>query len=462
MISRVFDCHAESDLLSFARRRANARVTGRGFVPGVLTAVVLVPIAGAADPPEGWLAGLVGALTVLVLHLFTRGRAPWGPLVWLIAIAAVLVPRTWVPPIGPALFAAAGVCAVLWLATRRTRDRGRDRPPRGSPERMAQEVMGRTGEQQVRSTLRRELPDEYVLINGLLVPRAAGDIDHVVVGPSGVFLLETKTMAGHIVCEADGTWRRTKLGRGGTTYAGFIGDPAAQVKRNIMAVRACLQERVPALFGGVPLWVEGVVVFAHPRSALTVEHSRVTAMRLDDAAQHIRSHRPRRPLDAQDVDRVVGALLSASRERGQVAALGAQALVEMALALPVVLTLLFGTVALSRVVQAHTAVISLAHEVARAGALAATPPEARLRMERRSEQLAPNLGLRIESLELRVDESRFARERGQVSASVLYRVELGDLPMVGWISSSTMVRARHVEWVDPFRSGVQTVSGDAR
>ena len=36
------------------------------------------------------------------------------------------------------------------------------------------------------------------------------------------------------------------------------------------------------------------------------------------------------------------------------------------------------------------------------------------------------------------------------------------LPMVGWISSSAMVRARHVEWVDPFRSGVQTVSGDAR
>src|SRR5215207_3474901 len=230
---------------------------------------------------------------------------------------------------------------------------------------------------------------------------------------SSVFSAETKTMAGQIVCDPDGTWRRTKLGRGGIAYPGFIGDPAAQAQRNIMAVRACLRERVPAVFEGVPLWIEGLVVFAHPRSALNAENSRVKAVRLDETPRHICLHQPRRRLDAHDIDRIVGALLAASRERGQVAALGAQALVESALALPVVLALLFGTVGLSRIVQAHSAVVGMAHELARAGALAATPPDSVRRMQQRQEQLAADLGLETSSLDVQVDVSQFMRERGQ-------------------------------------------------
>jgi hypothetical protein len=424
-------------------------------VPALLSAVILIPVAGAAEQPDGWVAAAAGAAAILGVHQVTAGRAPWGALVWAIMLVAVVAPRTGLPPIGPALFAAAGLSGVLWLASYRGRDRGADRPAPGSAEREAQELVGRSGEHNVRLTLKHELPDDYVLINGLLVPRAAGDIDHLVVGPTGVFLLETKTMAGRIVCQPDGTWRRTKLGRGGTAYAAFIGDPAAQVQRNIMAIRECLRERAPLLFQGVPLWIEGLVVFAHPRSALSAENSRVAAVRLDETLQRICSHQPRRRLDAAEIDRVVGALLAASRERGQVAALSAQALVEVALALPVVLVLLFGTVGLSRIVQAHTAVVGLAHEVARAGALGATGPDAVQRMQRRAEQLAPNFGLRAETLELQADASAFASMPGRVRASVGYRVDLVDLPLVGWVVPRPSVRAEHVEWVDPFRSGLR-------
>jgi hypothetical protein len=454
MTSRVFDCHAESDLLSFAWRAAGGRIEHRGWLAASLSAIVLVPIAGAADQPDGWLSAAFGALAVLGLHRASRGHAPWGPLVWLVALVALVVPRTSLPPVGPALFVTAGLSAVLWLCNRSTRDADDDRPQRGSPEREAQQAMGRHGEQHVRFALKRELPDEFVLINGLLVPRAAGDIDHVVVGPTGVFLLETKTMAGHITCAPDGSWQRTKLGRRGTPYPAFIGDPAAQAQRNILALRDCLRDRVPGLFQGVPLWVEGLLVFAHPGSAISAEHSRVAAVRLDETTQRITQHQPRRRLDAHEVDRVVGALLSASRERGQVAALGAQALVETALALPVVLALLFGTLALSRMVQAHTAVVGLAHEVARAGALGATPADAVERMHLRAHQLEVDLGLRHEALAVQADASAFARESGRVRASANYRVELGDLPLVGWLAPEMNVHAEHVEWVDPFRSGV--------
>ena len=184
----------------------------------------------------------------------------------------------------------------------------------------------------VGQVLARELPAEYVLINGLKLPRGAGDIDHVVVGPTGVFLLKTKTMAGRIVCEPDGTWRRTKVGRAGTPYSAYIGDPAAQVQRNILTVRDCLRKRLPGLFRRTPLWIEGLVVFPHPGTELDAACSRIPAMRVEQTTARICLHVPRRALQPHEVDEVVDALLVEGRERHQPAIAGAQstqALVEV-------------------------------------------------------------------------------------------------------------------------------------
>ena len=52
------------------------------------------------------------------------------------------------------------------------------------------------------------------------------------------------------------------------------------------------------------------------------------------------------------------------------------------------------------------------------------------------------------------DVSSFARDEGHVVATVLYRVNLADLPLVGWAPPPTL-RADHLEWVDPFRGGIR-------
>jgi hypothetical protein len=318
---------------------------------------------------------------------------------------------------------------------------------------VAQVVMGLSGERRAGYVLARDLPPEYVLINGLQLPRTAGDIDHLVVGPTGVFLLETKTMAGTIVCESDGTWRRTRVGRAGTQYAAFIGDPARQVQRNIFAVRECLRRRQPCLLRQTPLWIEGLVVFAHPRTLLQAEHSRVPAVLLEQATQRICQHTPARRLQAAEVDAVVQALLEDARPDATTRLRQpAQAVVELALLLPVVLSLAFGIVAVSRVVQARSAVLAVAHEAARAGALGRTPQDAIDRLRERAAQVAPGLGLDAEAVVLEWDVTRFAQDPGQVVAKVRYTVGFRDLPLAGWVPLPS-VQAEHVEWVDPFRSG---------
>jgi hypothetical protein len=321
--------------------------------------------------------------------------------------------------------------------------------------------MGLSGERHVGNVLARELASDFVLINGLKLPRGTGDIDHVVIGPTGVFLLETKTMAGRIVCEPDGTWRRTRVGRAGTSYAAYIGDPAAQVQRNIHAVHECLRRGVPGLFRGKPLWIEGLVVFPHPRTELATEHSRVPAVPLDQAVPRISMHTPQRALRPDEVSAVAEVLLVEGEARPQPLASraqSAQALVEAALALPLLLGLLFGTVALSRVVQAQTAVVAVAHEAARAGALARSPDAAVESMRRRVDLVAPGFGLDPRALTLDWDVSTFARDRGHVLAIVRYAIDLSDLPLAGW-APAPAVRAEHVEWVDPFRSGLVPPEG---
>jgi hypothetical protein len=57
---------------------------------------------------------------------------------------------------------------------------------------------GRLGEKLVTELL-AGLPDEYYLVND--VGLGAGNIDHVVTGPCGIVVIETKRIAGHIGSE---------------------------------------------------------------------------------------------------------------------------------------------------------------------------------------------------------------------------------------------------------------------
>jgi len=195
---------------------------------------------------------------------------------------------------------------------------------------------------------------------------------------------------------------------------------------------------------------------------LAAASSRVPAVLLDEAAQRICQHRPRRGLLPHEVDAVVAALLDERQaELTWPVRQSAQALAELAIVLPVALVLVFGTLLVSRIVQARSAAIAVAHEAARAAALANSPSEAIDRMRQRADLVAPGLGLDPHRLALSWDLSHFESDPSEVVARIEYPVDLGDLPMVGG-APTFMVRAEHVEWLDPFRSGLSPQSQAAR
>jgi Flp pilus assembly protein TadG len=126
-----------------------------------------------------------------------------------------------------------------------------------------------------------------------------------------------------------------------------------------------------------------------------------------------------------------------------------QAIVEVALVVPLLLLLAFGVVGAGRVTHAQLAVSAVAREAARVGALAGSTEEARARATARGQQVAADYRLDNGSLRLEVDARGF-RRGGEVRAAAAYEVRLDDLPLLGWVRAP--VGSAHAETVDPYRS----------
>lgn len=112
---------------------------------------------------------------------------------------------------------------------------------------------GRLGERLVTNRL-HSLSDDYWLINDVMLPRGRGNVDHVLIGPCGVVVIETKRLAGRIRYDGD-EWFVNGRRRGSISR---------QVNSGATAVRYYLTERHPDLVSTALRWVESIIVFTHP------------------------------------------------------------------------------------------------------------------------------------------------------------------------------------------------------
>jgi hypothetical protein len=154
------------------------------------------------------------------------------------------------------------------------------------------------------------LDDRYYLINNLKLPGRSDDVDHMVIGPNGVFALETKHHRGRIYWR-DGQWYQSKISRQGRPQPEVaIRDPTRQLKRNVDYLRSCINHTDPELSRRCRLWIEGTVVFTHPAVSIDLPEEAVAALpfpvlRAPDLSAHITSHVPRRIHSKKEIRQIV-------------------------------------------------------------------------------------------------------------------------------------------------------------
>ena len=110
-----------------------------------------------------------------------------------------------------------------------------------------------------------ELPRGYTVVQDVHVTYdgRTSEIDNIVVGKTGVFVIETKNSKGTIIGDYDDKdWQQHKIGRGGTHYDKTLYNPVKQVNTHIFRLANYLRKN------GVNTYVKGIVYFANPEATL--------------------------------------------------------------------------------------------------------------------------------------------------------------------------------------------------
>lgn len=154
---------------------------------------------------------------------------------------------------------------------------------------------GWQGEKQVVNLLSHTLSDDYFLLNDLYLRDGGGDIDHIVLGPNGVFVLETKNWNGNISCNGD-EWHRPGK-------RNFSGSPSRQVKRNAAKIQQIIDGN--SNLRALGIWVVGIVVLTNNHATLHVNNPTVTILKLPQLPNYLTNYRNSKDFSPEQLE-VIG------------------------------------------------------------------------------------------------------------------------------------------------------------
>jgi hypothetical protein len=160
---------------------------------------------------------------------------------------------------------------------------------------------GALGEDYTLSVL-SSLPDSYTIFNQVDVPDERSrtgkrELDFIVCGPNGVFVIESKNHKGSVTGnERDDKWTVHKVGRGGTPYISSVRNPVRQVKSQVFVLNKFLQSKK------LNPWITGIVSFSSNNDTSGIE-STVPITGSAALAEFVKEFKGRREI--QDFDRIV-------------------------------------------------------------------------------------------------------------------------------------------------------------
>jgi hypothetical protein len=113
---------------------------------------------------------------------------------------------------------------------------------------------GIVGEKTVAKYL-NQLPEDYFIFNDVKFPGSYGNLDHVVVGPNGIFVIETKNYEGFFLVKQD-SWYYKR----GKYIKKSKSQPGEQVMRNVFSMKKFLESNKIKMYG---VWVDPIVTLVN-------------------------------------------------------------------------------------------------------------------------------------------------------------------------------------------------------
>ena len=139
---------------------------------------------------------------------------------------------------------------------------------------------GRRGEQKMATILAERLADDHVILNDLelRVAHERAQIDHLVLAPSGIYVIESKYWAGKLTGDVGDTqWTQTKS-NGPVRH---VKSPVQQCERQRRMFITLLASKVPEDR------IHALAVFTHPGVELRIANAKDRVFRTNDATRFI-------------------------------------------------------------------------------------------------------------------------------------------------------------------------------
>ena len=142
---------------------------------------------------------------------------------------------------------------------------------------------GRRGEQKMAERLAEQLADDHVILNDLefKIAHERCQIDHLVVAPSGLYVVESKYWAGTLTGDADAAqWTQTKAGG----IVRRVKSPVQQCERQRRMFITLLASKIPEDR------IYALAVFTHPFVELRISNAKNRVFSIRDAIRFINDH----------------------------------------------------------------------------------------------------------------------------------------------------------------------------
>jgi len=114
------------------------------------------------------------------------------------------------------------------------------------------------------------LPETYTAFRNLTVTynHKSSELDTLIIGPTGVFVVETKNLNGTITGNiSEHNWIQHKIGRAGTPYSKTFYSPVKQVNTHIYRIANFLKEN------GIRTYINAIVYFSNIDTTVSISGS---------------------------------------------------------------------------------------------------------------------------------------------------------------------------------------------
>ena len=163
--------------------------------------------------------------------------------------------------------------------------------------------------------LLKKLPNSYYVIPGprIEVEGQESEMDHIIIGHNGIFVMETKNHNGHIAgSEKDNNLVQNKVGRGGGKYSKTFYNPIKQVNTHVHRLSKLLKKH------GYSRWVQGMVLFTNPKADVNIKTNTIPVFNvkgngMKKVLNYITSYKSKDKLSSKECIEIIELIKQASK-----------------------------------------------------------------------------------------------------------------------------------------------------